>query len=101
MNFKKNSMPDPETTWEDLKSVAAKLSIDFMFTDLSSDEINISSGFCKLKGQNLIVLDKHLSLLDQIEIVLETLKEFDLEEIYIPIWIRECLENPTPSRIIE
>lgn len=94
-------MPDPETAWQDLKSVAAKLSIDFMFTDLASDEIKFSSGFCKLKGQNLIVLDKHLSLLGQIEIVLETFIKFDLEEIYIPIWIRECLENPTPSRIGE
>ena len=81
----------PHARLEDLQTVAEKLSIEVVFSDLSNNEVSINSGYCKLKDNGMIILDKALSPEEQIEIFLQTLKKFDLEDIYIPSWIMECL----------
>ena len=78
---------------EDLQMVAEKLSIEVVYSDLSNNEISIHSGYCKLKDKKMIILDKSLSQDEQIKIILQTLKQFNLEDIYIPLWIREHLES--------
>jgi hypothetical protein len=45
-----------------------------------------------MNGKDLIFLDKNLSLQEQAEVILKTLKNFDLENIYVASWIREHLE---------
>jgi hypothetical protein len=91
-------MMDTHSRLEDLKTVAQKLSIEIVTGSFADDDISIQSGFCKLKGKNLIILDKKLNPENQAEIILQALKKFDLETIYVPAWIREQLENkPSPS----
>lgn len=84
---------DPHARLEDLQAVAAKLSIAVEFSNLSNNEISIKSGYCKLKNKDMIIVDKTLSPEEQIEIILQALKRFDLENVYIPSWIREYLEK--------
>ena len=79
---------------EDLKDTARKLSIEVMFADLSDSEIPTQSGYCKVRGEKLIVVDKRLSIHHQIEVLLNIFQQFDLDDIYIASWIRERLENP-------
>ena len=52
----------------------------------------MQSGYCKMNGKDLILLDKNISLQEQSEILLQTLKKFDLEDIYVASWIREFIE---------
>ena len=85
-------MQDVEKKIEDLKSVTGKLAIEVEITDLNDQEFQIQSGYCKMKGKDLILLDKNLSLQEQAEVILKTLKNFDLENIYVASWIREHLE---------
>ena len=85
-------MQDLENKIEDLKIVTEKLSIKIETTDLNDHEIEIQSGYCKMNGEDLILLDKNLSLQGQAEVILKTLKNFDLENIYVASWIREHLE---------
>ena len=85
-------MQDVENKIEDLKSVTEKLAIAIEVTDLNDQEFQIQSGYCKMNGENLILLDKNLSLQEQAEVILKTLKNFDLENIYVASWIREHLE---------
>ncbi|HIJ50423.1 MAG TPA: hypothetical protein HPP54_05110 [Nitrospinae bacterium] len=85
-------MQDIENKIEDLKSVTGKLAIAIEITDLNDQEFQIQSGYCKMNGENLIFLDKNLSLQEQAEVILKTLKNFDLEDIYVASWIREHLE---------
>ena len=86
---------DKETQLEDLKSTAAKLSIDIEFSNLSDNEISIQSGYCRVKGRDIIIMDRHLSQEEQIELLLKTLRRFDLENIFLPAWMREQLETGT------
>ena len=85
-------MQDVENKIENLKSVAEKLSIKIETTDLNDQEFQIQSGYYKMNGKDLILLDKNLSLQEQAEVILKTLKNFDLENIYVASWIREHLE---------
>jgi hypothetical protein len=79
---------------EDLKDTARKLSIEVLFADLSDPEIPTQSGYCKVRGEELIVIDKRLSNQRQIEVLLNIFKQFDLDDVYIASWIREHFENP-------
>ena len=85
-------MQDVENKIEDLKSVTEKLAIAIEITDLNDQEFQIQSGYCKMNGKDMILLDKNLSLQEQAEVILKTLKNFDLENIYVASWIREHLE---------
>ena len=85
-------MQDLENKIEDLKLVTEKLAVSIEITDLNDQEFQIQSGYCKMNGKDLIFLDKNLSLQEQAEVILKTLKNFDLENIYVASWIREHLE---------
>ena len=85
-------MQDVENKIEDLKNVTEKLAISIEITDLNDQEFQIQSGYCKMNGKDLILLDKNLSLQEQAEVILKTLNNFDLENIYVASWIREHLE---------
>jgi hypothetical protein len=79
---------------EDLKDTAGKLSIEILFADLSDPDIPTQSGYCKVRGEELIVVDKRLPTQRQVEVILNIFQQFDLEDVYIASWIREHLENP-------
>ena len=85
-------MLDVKSRLQDLKSVAEKLEIEIEVVDLNNQEFQIQSGYCKMNGKDLILLDKNISLQEQSEILLQTLKNFDLENIYVASWIREFIE---------
>lgn len=96
-------MPDSNTEslalsrLEDLKDTARKLSIEILFADLSDPEIPTQSGYCKVRGEGVIVVDKRLSTQHQIQVLLNIFQQFDLDDVYIASWIREHLENPKLS----
>ena len=77
---------------EGLKKVASELSIDIITGSLLDQEIMVKSGHCKVRGKNTIIIDSLLSNQEQSEIIIQTLKKFDLESVYLPPWIRERLE---------
>jgi hypothetical protein len=83
---------------EDMKEVAARLSIEIVTKNLFDQEISIQSGYCKVKGKDMIILDKQLTPEEQVEVILNTLKQFDLETIYLPSWIRESIESDSSIR---
>jgi len=85
-------MQDVKNKIEDLKSAAEKLAIEIKIADLNDQEFHIQSGYCKVDGKNLILLDINLTIHEQAEIILQTLKNFDLNNIYVAPWIRELVE---------
>ena len=77
---------------ESLKKIATELSIDIIPGNLFDPEIMIKSGHCKVKGKDTIIIDNLLSSQEQIEVIIQALKKFNIESIYLPPWIRERLE---------
>ena len=89
---------DSASRLEDLKGVTNRLSIDIITDSLFDSEIEIQSGYCKVKGKNLIIIDKLLSIEEQIETILHVINKFNLEMIYVPLWIREHLETNNTNK---
>ena len=77
---------------ESLKKIAAELSIDIITDSLFDPEIIDKSGHCKVKGKSTIIIDSLLSSQEQSEVIIQALKKFNIESIYLPPWIRERLE---------
>lgn len=77
---------------QDLKDVTEKLSIKIEVANLSDQEFAIQSGFCKVNGKDLIILDKNLPDEEHLIVILNTLKKFDLDNIYVADWIREKIK---------
>ena len=89
-------MQNIESQIRDLKETAEKLSIRIEVTNLNDREFSIQSGYCKLNGEDLIILDQNLPNEEHAMIILDTLRKFDLDGIYVADWIREKIENDTP-----
>ena len=86
-------MQDLKSKIKDLKTVSEKLAIEIEITNLSDQEFQIQRGYCKMNGKDLILLDKNSSLQEQIEVIIQALKKFDLENIFVASWIRELIDQ--------
>jgi len=86
-------MQNSESRIQDLKEVAEKLSIKIEVANLNDQEFAIQSGYCKLNGEDLIILDKNLPDEEHLLVILNTLKKFDLDNIYVADWIREKIDT--------
>lgn len=86
-------MHNIESRTQDLKEAAGKLSIKIEVANLNDQEFAIQSGYCKLNGEDLIILDKNLPDEEHVLVILNTLKKFNLDDIYVPDWIRERIDT--------
>ena len=86
-------MQNIETRIQDLKEAAGKLSIKIEVANLNDQEFAIQSGYCKLNGEDLIILDKNLPDEEHVLVILNTLKKFNLDNIYVADWIRERIDS--------
>ena len=86
-------MQNIESRIQDLKEAAGKLSIKIEVANLNDQEFAIQSGYCKLNGEDLIILDKKLPEEEHLLVILNTLKKFNLDDIYVADWIRERIDT--------
>jgi nicotinate-nucleotide pyrophosphorylase len=86
-------MQNIESRIQDLKEAAGKLSIKIEVTNLNDQEFAIQSGYCKFNGEDLIILDKNLPDEEHVLVILNTLKKFNLDDIYVADWIRERIDT--------
>jgi riboflavin synthase alpha subunit len=81
-------MQNIECHIQDLKEAAEKLSIKIEVANLNDQEFAIQSGYCKVNGEDLIILDRNLPDEEHLLVILNTLKKFNLDSIYVADWIR-------------
>ena len=89
----KTILRDPQAQLEDLRKVAESLSIDIEYSDLSDNDVAVQSGYCKVNGQEMIILDKNLPPEMQVAVALKILGGFNLDNTYVASWIREHFES--------
>jgi hypothetical protein len=86
-----------QTDWtarlEEAVNTASQAGIEIEYHDLSDADIPVKSGHCRIRGRDLIILDRALPAERQVEFLVHCLRQFDLESYYIPAWLRERLES--------
>jgi 3'-phosphoadenosine 5'-phosphosulfate sulfotransferase (PAPS reductase)/FAD synthetase len=76
-----------------LEEIAEKLSIKVQQVNLRKDYYNLKSGLCKVRGEPRIIVDKHLHLSEKIDVLIDALAEFDIEDLYINPYVRKLFEK--------
>ena len=78
---------------EDLHAVVNRLNIEVAERDLADSEFPAQSGLCRIRGHDVIFIDRTLSPAKQIDVLLNALTRFDLNHIFVADWIRDRLDR--------
>jgi hypothetical protein len=81
----------PVQLYKSLCELAEKLGIEVTEQNLQKTGVRAKSGFCKVKGNNLFIMDKNISVQKKIRILAEFLGKMPHENIYIMPAVRDIL----------
>ena len=81
----------PEELYENLKQLAERLEIKVSEENLKRSGIKVKSGFCKVRGNKLFIIDKRLKAHKKVDMLAEFLSSMPHEEIYIVPAVRDLL----------
>lgn len=73
---------------QELEEIAEKLSIAIRYDDLMGMDFKVKGGLCKIKGENVIILDRRTPLRERIDLLARALSQFDLSHISTRPYIR-------------
>lgn len=77
--------------YQHLTELAEKLFISVSEQNLSQSGVSVQSGLCKVGDEQIYVMDKQLSLKRKIDLLADSLADFDLENIYLVPALRELM----------
>lgn len=86
----------PEQLYQELKGLAEKLGIQVSEQNFRPTGIHVKSGYCKVKGNDHCIIDKHIKTNQKIEVLTECLMQFPHENVYVVPALREYLDQFKP-----
>jgi hypothetical protein len=81
----------PEQIYQGLKDLADRLGIVVAEKKLSTESLKVKSGLCKIQGQFVMILDKHLSIHNKNAILATCLSDMPHDAIFVIPAVREFL----------
>jgi hypothetical protein len=86
----------PDQIYQDLKDLSEKLGFSVSEQSFKRTGIKAQSGFCKVKNEDLFIMDKHLTVKKKIELLAEYIGGMELENVHMMPAIRELLDQYKP-----
>ena len=83
----------PDQLYQELISLAERLQVTVSEQNLKTSGVKVKSGFCKVRGQDMVVMDKHKSIHDKIRLLATQLAAIPHDDLYIKPAVRELLEK--------
>ena len=80
-----------------LEEVAGRLSVRIHYEDMKAFEFRVQDGFCTLKGESRIYIDRKRPVHEKIHVLAQELRKFNLEDIYLPPLLRERVFLPSTA----
>jgi hypothetical protein len=84
---------DDNNTLIQLEDLAARLGILIWYEPLNIEGSVHRGGFCQVKGQDCVIIDKKATTREKIYIFLDALRRRDLSDVYILPSLREILDK--------
>jgi len=81
----------PAELYQQLQEIASKLGITVSEQNLRVTGVNAKSGLCRVKGQQVFIMDKHLTTREKVETLSECLRKMPIDGIYLMPAIRKYL----------
>ncbi len=82
----------PEQLYEELEHLLTKLGVE-VWTDPFDEDLNSKGGLCRVKGKPILIVNHKLNFNEKNNLIIQSLRTFDLEEIYIKPYIRVVIEG--------
>lgn len=83
---------DDTATVSQLEELAQRLGITVRYETLKGDGLSHSGGFCRIHGQDVVIISKKATAMEKIHLIVDALKRYDLSQIYILPSLRELLD---------
>jgi hypothetical protein len=84
---------DDNTTLIQLEELAVRLGMKIRYEPLKIDGSVHMGGFCRIKGEDFVIINKKATPIEKIHILIEALKRRDLSAIYVRPSLRQILDN--------
>ena len=84
---------DPRVMLEDLEQLAQALGLEIRYESLGDDEFAARSGRCRLRGREVILMDRRLMVEARIDLLISELKRMDLGGVWVKPYLRERLDS--------
>jgi hypothetical protein len=83
----------PDQLFQELKDLADKMNITVSEQNFRISGMRVKSGMCKIKGKDMIILDKNKSVYKKNKILATCLSQMPHEDLYIVPVVREWLQK--------
>ena len=83
---------DDYTTLSQLEGLADKLGIPIRYEKIE-DELTGTGGLCRVEGNFILIIHSKADVKEKIQIMIEALRRFDLNDIYVRPALRALLEE--------
>jgi len=83
----------PEQLYQELKHLAEKLNLQVLEQNFRTTGIHVKSGYCKVKGKDHCIIDKHLRVNQKMEVLGECLSVLPHESVFAIPAVREYLDR--------
>jgi hypothetical protein len=86
---------DESTIVRQLEELAETFGLQIRYEPIRMDDDlpNVPGGVCRLKGDNVLIINSNATMRDKIKTLAEAVKNFDLDRVYILPAIRQLLEK--------
>jgi hypothetical protein len=84
-----------------LEELAEALGIRIRYDKILKEGSFFSGGLCRIKGEEIIIINSRVSVEDKIDILAKALMSFDLSQVFIKPALREFLAQYHPSKLEE
>jgi hypothetical protein len=83
------------TTLNQLEELAVRLGMTIRYEPLKIEGSLYIGGFCRVKGQDFVIVNKKATTTERIHVLANALKRCELSKIYILPSLRKLLEQET------
>ena len=83
---------DDHTTLSLLEELADKIDIPIRYETIE-DELTGPGGLCRIEGKFILIINSTATTTEKTQIMIEALRKFNLDDIYIRPALRELLEE--------
>jgi hypothetical protein len=82
---------DEKEILDQLEKLAESLGIKIRHEQLQKEGTFFPGGLCKIKGENILIINSKAGMEDKIEILSKAVRSFDLSKVYMRPALREFL----------
>jgi len=75
-----------------LEEAARRLGVTVRYERLDDDDVRVSSGFCRVNDEKIVIIDKRLDARGKWKALAMALKETDVNSVFLPPLARELLD---------